>query len=144
MLAHQRGLAAFDVWPAGPHLTEMQYVSQTCEAFLWCSAWLQRSVVRHCLSCLSSLTSCAARLSCCMCLACSLVRLELLEGVQAYYARDYKASYNSLKVMGALHAGLLDRTPAAALVTDRQPCLPCRVPSRSGRACRSLTTAWLC
>ena len=37
-----------------------------------------------------------------MCLACSLVRLELLEGVQAYYARDYRASYNSLKVMGAL------------------------------------------
>ena len=46
-----------------------------------------------------------------MCLACSLVRLEFLEGVQAYYARDYKASYNSLKVTGAFHAGLCFRTP---------------------------------
>ena len=78
-----------------------------------------------------------------MCLACSLVRLALMEGVQAYYASDYKASYNSLKVMGAPYAGFLDWNPAAALLTDRQPCLPCRMPSRSGSTCRSLTTAWL-
>lgn len=45
-----------------------------------------------------------------MCLTCSLVRLELLEGVQAYYARDYKASYNSLKVMGASSLLLWIRT----------------------------------
>ena len=45
-----------------------------------------------------------------MCLTCSLVRLELLEGVQAYHACDYKASYNSLKVMGAFCAVLLPRS----------------------------------